>query len=87
MAFDWDAAKAKINLAKHGVSFEEATEAFEDPDKLEIYQRVASEDRWWMLARSKKRLLVVVYTETGSTIRIISAREAEKNEKARYRNR
>jgi uncharacterized DUF497 family protein len=87
MKFEWDETKATRNSAKHGVTFEEATEAFEDADKIEIYQRVRGEDRWWMLARAKKRLLVVAYRDDDDTVRIISAREAEKHEKARYINR
>jgi len=90
MKFAWDPAKAKANVAKHeGVSFEEAGEAFDDPDKIEDYQLEDGEDRWRMIARSKRRLLFVVYSQDddADAVRIISARKAEKHEKARYRKR
>ena len=87
MKFDWDPDKAKTNLTKHGISFEEAQEAFDDPDKMEVYQRATGEDRWKMLAKFEKHILVVVYRDDGDVVRIISAREAEKHEKARYRSR
>jgi uncharacterized DUF497 family protein len=83
--FEWDGRKAKANLVKHGVSFEEAATAFDDkmgayyPDRL-------YEDRFILIGFSKKhRLLYVVHAEVvNDTIRIISARKATKREKAHY---
>lgn len=44
MDFEWDAAKAAINLAKHGVSFHEAASVFDDPNSMTGYDPVHSED-------------------------------------------
>lgn len=89
--FIWDKAKAKINHRKHGVSFEEATTVFYDDFALEFYDENHSqleEDRYLMLGMSgKARLLLVChcFREDESTIRIISAGEATKNEATFYK--
>jgi uncharacterized protein len=85
--FVWDARKARTNLKKHGVSFEEASTAFDDqlgayyPDSLH-------DDRFILIGYSRRRrLLYVVHAEvTPEAIRIISARKATRHEKARYEN-
>jgi hypothetical protein len=85
--FEWDARKATANVRKHGVSFEEAETAFED--RLGAYYPDAlHEARFILIGYSqRRRLLYVVHAEvTVSTIRIISARKATRNEKARYEN-
>lgn len=87
MRFVWDARKARTNLKKHGVSFEEASTAFDDqlgayyPDSLH-------DDRFILIGYSRqRRLLYVVHAEvTPEAIRIISARKATRHEKARYEN-
>jgi uncharacterized DUF497 family protein len=83
--FNWDGRKAAANLKKHGVSFEEASTAFEDelgayfPDALH-------DDRFILIGHSRRhRLLYVVHAEVrADAIRIISARKATKHEKTRY---
>ena len=85
--FQWDEYKARTNLAKHGVSFEEAATAFGDPLSLTIPDPAHSqvEDRWITLGHSHQRkLLVVVHTERGDNIRIISARRAGRRERKSY---
>jgi uncharacterized DUF497 family protein len=85
--FVWDARKAAANLKKHGVSFEEASTAFEDelgayyPDQLH-------DDRFILIGYSRlQRLLYVVHAEVQmDSIRIISARKATRHEKTRYEN-
>jgi hypothetical protein len=85
--FVWDARKAAANLKKHGVSFDEASSAFDDrlgayyPDTLD-------EDRFILIGYSRRqRLLYVVHAEVEvDAIRIISARKATKHEQARYEN-
>lgn len=87
MRFEWDARKARSNLAKHGVSFEEAATAFED--KLgAYYPDTLHSSRFILIGYSRRpRLLYVVHAEVdGDTIRIISARKATKHEKAHYEN-
>ncbi len=87
MRFEWDAAKAVANLAKHGVSFEEASSAFEDPLSLTIGDPLhsVSEARFVLLGRSRAgRLLVVVHADRGSAIRVIGARVADRKERRTY---
>ena len=85
--FVWDKRKAATNLKKHGVSFEEASSAFED--KLGAYYPDALHaERFIFIGYSKRhRLLYVVYAEVQvDAVRIISARKATKHEKTRYEN-
>jgi uncharacterized DUF497 family protein len=87
LGFEWDERKARTNLAKHDVSFEEATTVFGDPVSLTIPDPAHSqaEDRFILLGRShRRRLLVVVHTERGDNIRIISARPASRRERQDY---
>jgi uncharacterized DUF497 family protein len=88
LSFDWNAAKAKLNERKHGISFHEARSVFYDENALQFYDNVHSngDERFLMLGLSHMfRLLVVVHceSENGETIRIISARKATARE-ARY---
>jgi len=87
MQFDWDDNKAVANAAKHGISFEEATEVFYDPHVAVFPDEEHSynEQRMKVIGASRKRLLVVVYVEkVEDLIRIISAWEADKEEKKIY---
>ncbi len=85
--FEWDEEKAKANLKKHRVSFDEATTVFIDPFSITIPDPDPSvdEQRYIDLGSSDKgRVLVVVYTERGSGIRIISCRKATSSERKFY---
>ncbi len=87
MNFEWNEDKAAANPGKHGVSFEEAREVFDDPNALIRYDEKHSvtEDRFIIIGFSSRRLLVVVFAERrADVIRIISAREAERREQKRY---
>ncbi len=89
ITFGWDDKKANSNLKKHGVSFEEAQSVFFDDQAIQFWDEKNSktEDRFLMLGLSNKlRILLVVhcYRENDSTIRIISARKATKNEMSEY---
>jgi len=87
LIFEWDLQKAKSNLKKHGVSFEEASTAFQDTLSLTIDDPLHSMDgeRVVLIGMSNKnRSLVVVHTERGDNIRIISARKATKEERKNY---
>ncbi|HTB84367.1 MAG TPA: BrnT family toxin [Candidatus Sulfotelmatobacter sp.] len=87
LTFEWDANKAGTNLAKHHVSFQEATTMFGDPESLTIPDPAHSqtENRFIILGRSYLgRILVVVHTERGDNIRIISARPASRRERKNY---
>ncbi len=88
--FEWDAAKAKSNKKKHGVSFEEARSVFYDEFAVQFFDEdnSESEDRFLMLGFSDEaRFLIVCHCERdlGNIVRIISARKATKNETNYYR--
>ncbi len=79
LLLEWDPRKARRNLTIHGVSFDEASTAFQDPLSKTIADPLHSEDeeRFVLLGHShRNRLLVVVHTERGDRIRLISARLA-----------
>ena len=87
MGFVWDPRKAKGNLAKHGVSFDEAKTVFDD-DLFLVFadpDHSTEESRFIIMGQSQhERLLIVAYTERLETIRIISAREATRHEQKVY---
>ena len=88
MNFNWDAAKAASNKAKHGVSFNVAAKVFLDPNRIEMYDRREDydEDRWATIGYADPAVLFVVYTvRDEETIRIISARKAVPHEQKQYR--
>jgi len=90
MRFEWDANKASANLAKHGVSFDEALEVFYDPNVLERYDELNSihEIRFIVIGLSSRRLLYVAYAERANdTVRLISARKATRAEREFYERR
>ena len=86
ISFEWDARKAKANLAKHGVSFEEAREAFRDPFGLELLDDRFDygEERFVLIALVRGRCLTVVYTGHDDVCRLISARLSTKAEQDAY---
>ena len=87
LTFEWDNRKAGANLAKHRVSFTEASTAFGDTTAITIPDPAHSqtEIRFLILGRSHLgRLLVVSHTERGDNFRIISARPASRRERKQY---
>ena len=87
LKFERDAKKARENIKKHGVSFEEASTVFGDLLALTIYDPVHSEeeDRFVTLGESEKRRLIVAsFTDRDDRIRIISARVATRRERKDY---
>ncbi|MEP9411236.1 MAG: BrnT family toxin [Candidatus Brocadia sp.] len=87
MRFEWDREKAKKNLRKHRVSFDEAMTVFYDPLSATFNDPDHSidEERFITIGYSSHgRLLVVSHTERGKTIRIISARSATAHERKRH---
>ena len=87
LSFEWGPQKAKSNEQKHGITFDEASTVFEDPLSLTIHDPLHSEneERFTLIGIShKNRILIVVHTERGDNIRIISARKATKNERSYY---
>ena len=87
MKIEWNPEKAKSNLEKHGVSFEEAATVLSDPMAATGADpdHSLSEERYVTFGVSEKgRLVVVSHTEKDQTIRIISARKAGKGERKLY---
>jgi uncharacterized DUF497 family protein len=87
LRFVWDLAKAAENLAKHGVSFEEASTVFRDPlsQSGKDPDHSFGEERFIVFGVSTSgRLLVVAHAERNDTIRIISARPATASERTIY---
>lgn len=87
--FEWDEAKNRTNIKKHGMSFQEAQTVFLDENAVRFFDPDHSndEDRFIMLGISfKLRVLVVChcYRENDLLIRIISARKADKREVKDY---
>ena len=91
MRFEWNPDKAATNLKDHEVSFEEAREAFFDPNLLDDYDAGHSidEPRFRIIGLSSRRLLYVSYTEReqGEVIWIISARKAGPHHRREYEQR
>ncbi len=93
MKFNWDDKKNKINMDKHGISFEEAKEIFEDPLQLSIMDKRFNyfEERWITVGKTKASCILVVahlyFDDVGEEIiRIISARRATIHERRQYEN-
>jgi uncharacterized DUF497 family protein len=87
LSFEWDEDKAKANLKKHRVGFDEAITIFTDPFSMTIHDpdHSADEQRYIDIGSSDQgRVLVVVYTERGSNIRLVSCRKSTPSERKRY---
>ena len=88
MEFEWDPAKAASNLAKHGVSFAEASEVFGDPLAITILDPDHGGDEAREItigSTGKQRLIVVSHTDRNGKTRLISARRANRAESRSYR--
>jgi hypothetical protein len=87
LQFEWDPQKARSNVQKHAVTFDEASTAFRDPLSVTISDPLHSEDedRFVLIGYSHRgRLLVIVHTYRNHHIRLISARPATKRERRRH---
>jgi uncharacterized DUF497 family protein len=87
MIFEWDEKKSRVNLKKHGVSFDEAVSIFRDPLSITVADPTHSETEYRFLdigISDQGRLLVVSYTERASRISIISSRQALPMERKAY---
>lgn len=87
MQFEWDPDKAKSNIRKHKVSFEEAVTVFYDPlsATFDDADHSVGEQRWITVGFSSQgRLLVVSPTERGAMLRVISARRATAHERKKH---
>ncbi|MBQ4469210.1 MAG: BrnT family toxin [Synergistaceae bacterium] len=94
MLFTWDDEKEKINIRKHGIDFTTAAAAFFDEDAVyesNSVDEITGEERFDIIGWLVSKLMFVVYVERitingNDIIRVISAREATKEEKIRYVN-
>lgn len=87
LSFEWDRGKAEANMRKHDISFSEAQTVFTDDLAIIIPdpEHSAQEERWIIIGMSLSHLLlVVVYSERGHRIRLISARKATRGERGKY---
>ena len=84
--FEWDDNKNAINIIKHGISFEDVTQVFFDPMRIDLFDWDHSygEERWKVLGYAGWLLYMVNCTEKDNTIRIFSARKATKTEEDEY---
>ena len=87
MIYEWDAEKAKLNLQKHGVTFEDAASVFLDPLALTFADpdHSSGEDREITIGRSGRQQVVFVsHCQRGNRIRLISARKTTRGERKQY---
>ena len=87
MQFTWDQKKASSNLARHGISFEEAATVFGDPlsNSFPDPDHSLEEQRFIIIGASEQgRIIVVAHTDDEEFVRIISAREATSRERESY---
>ena len=91
MEFEWDAEKARSNLAKHGLSFEEGSTVLGDPLARTIVdpEHSTGEVRWLTVGLSQNsRVVVVAHTDRGpERTRIISTRLATPRERRDYESK
>ena len=87
LTFEWDFRKARMNLLKHGVSFEESATVFADQLSVTIPdpEHSEKEERFVTIGKTYSgKLVVVVHTDRGDNIRVISARPASRRERRSY---
>lgn len=89
MRFEWDEAKNRQNLARHGLNFETAALVFDDPHALSDQDRVVDdEERWQTLGIIGALIVLVAHTSreeaSEEVIRLISARKASSAERKNY---
>ena len=88
--FEWDPDKAKSNLAKHGVAFEDARLVWDDPNHILQFDRYeGGEERWHILGYARGVVILVVWhtypdPNDDEKVRIIGARKAERRERNAY---
>jgi uncharacterized protein len=85
--FEWDDNKNQINRTKHKIDFMDAIQVFFDDQRVSRIdnRHDYGEERYQVIGMSNERVLFVVYTERfTNTIRVISARKANKKERAAY---
>jgi uncharacterized protein len=83
--FEWDDNKRRLNIAKHGIDFADATEVFSDPKQYTYRSATrAAEARYVSVGIAAGNLISVIFTWRGKAVRIISARAARRSERDKY---
>jgi len=86
MEFEWDDTKERSNEQKHGISFTDAADVFDDPYHIEedVTRPEHGERRFKAIGTVGAYVVAVIYTDRGDRRRIISARRAKRNERRQY---
>lgn len=85
LIIEWDDAKNEKNFRKHKIYFEDAARIFLDDNRIDYLDEDHSDDEErWKVIGMVMNVLVVIYTERGENLRLISARKAEKKEQEEY---
>ena len=82
--FEWDENKNQKNKEKHNLSFEHASQVFEDENRLQYAVDSKDETRYITIGKVFKVIITVVYTIRNFVFRLISVRSARKDERERY---
>ncbi len=84
LVFEYDEAKSRKNLAKHGIDFVAAQLLWHDPDLIEIPARTTDEPRYIVIGKINKKCWSAVVTYRGNNTRIISVRRSRTEEVELY---
>ena len=87
MKFEWDKKKNSVNLAKHGLAFEDVVHVFNSENVVTVPSDYTHEPRMITTGELYGSLITIVTTERAQKTRIISARKASRKEKERYHDR
>ena len=82
--FEWDENKNKSNQQKHKIAFEDATDVFNDKERLEYESDKLGEKRFLTIGKAFQAIITVIYTTRDLFVRIISARRATTDERRAY---
>lgn len=82
--FEWDDNKAASNKKKHKIGFDDATDVFNDDDRLKFASDKNGEVRYLTIGKAFEVIVSVIYTMRGLVVRIISARRANRDERRAY---
>ncbi len=82
-AYEWDDAKNRENIAKHGIDFADAAQIFERPllVRRDARQDYGGEERWIAMGQLRDVVVVMVFAFRGDRIRVISMRKANRRER------
>ena len=88
MKFEWDEAKRRVNLRKHGIDFADCPEIMQMPDSVTFLDErgLYDEDRFRTFAWLSDQLILIAHTAFDDEVRIISARKVKRHEQKTYLN-